>query len=629
MKMQRTASTRIWGEFLRWSINASICWVLGCSPILGTSQNPNSSQTKRSGTRSAVTQARASLARGNAEDAIRILTSYLQAHPRDTSGRVTLGQAYAMAGATEHATVEFQRVLEASPQNYVALAALGEIYYRAGELEKAESFLARAVKFRRGEPQLRLEWAIALARLHRYKEAQGALVDLPAPKEREEKLTLHRLRASVEMGLGNTSAAAQEMEKALELKPDDEQLNAATATAELQTGNWQRAAALAKPIFSRSSDPGMGIVLLEAELGAGEDYRQTLEQLRATSLSGEDEADFRQRLAELLVAHGKTEESIEDFRKASELEPDRSDLLFNLALAQYRAGKLEDALATAEKCKATADSAEVEDLLGDIQEARGDNLAAVRSYQVAVALAPKEEKYRLSLAVEFLRHKSFDAAKVVLQQAEETNPSSWRVQLGLGLVEHFAGTDEEASRIFLRAANLAPSVETVLRYLGDIQMDQAPAPDPAALAKICQYADEHPGEGKMQYYCGGLIFRRDYASGDKAHGEEILRRLQTASRMLAKDPSPHCQLEKVYRWLNRWPEALRESETCVRLAPDFAEGHYRLAQIYQHLGQQEASQRETKLYEEAAKRVADENARRDETIKTFLYTIQKEAPDRK
>jgi hypothetical protein len=34
-----------------------------------------------------------------------------------------------------------------------------------------------------------------------------------------------------------------------------------------------------------------------------------------------------------------------------------------------------------------------------------------------------------------------------------------------------------------------------------------------------------------------------------------------------------------------------------------------------------------KLYEAASKRMADANARRDETIKTFLYTIQKETPD--
>lgn len=33
------------------------------------------------------------------------------------------------------------------------------------------------------------------------------------------------------------------------------------------------------------------------------------------------------------------------------------------------------------------------------------------------------------------------------------------------------------------------------------------------------------------------------------------------------------------------------------------------------------------LYAEASKRIADDNARRDETMKSFLFTIQKEEPD--
>jgi len=36
-----------------------------------------------------------------------------------------------------------------------------------------------------------------------------------------------------------------------------------------------------------------------------------------------------------------------------------------------------------------------------------------------------------------------------------------------------------------------------------------------------------------------------------------------------------------------------------------------------------------KLYQAASARLADENARRDATIKTFLYSIQNETHDRK
>jgi hypothetical protein len=63
------------------------------------------------------------------------------------------------------------------------------------------------------------------------------------------------------------------------------------------------------------------------------------------------------------------------------------------------------------------------------------------------------------------------------------------------------------------------------------------------------------------------------------------------------------------------------------LDPDSADGHYRLSQIYQHLGEAERSQQEMTLHKAASQRVADENSRRDETMKTFIYTIQKEKPD--
>jgi len=619
-----TAEENCW----QWILGASASLVLALSSPFGPPQN-QSSQTSRTQSPAAVTEAQSFLARGNPEEAIQTLSGYLQAHPKDSSARLILGQAYVLTGQNDRAVSELRSVLEESPNNLAALTALGEVYYRTGQLEKAEPLLARASKASHSDPVIQTEWAVVLARMHRYKEAQRVLARLAPPSVREEQIAFHRLKASVNLGLGDSLGAASEMEKALTLRPEDVGLSIATAAAEMQSKNWRRAASLAEPVFSRSHDPGVGLILLEAQMGMSSDFRQTLEVLRSITLPRVEETDFRQRLAELLIAHGQVFESVEEFKKAVDLDPSRADLIFNLALAQFRAGLLDDALESAEKGKAFSDSADLEDLLGDIQEARGDNMAAARSYQAAVALAPNDEKYRLSLAVELIRHKNFDAAKVVLKQAEELQAESWRIQFALGMVEYFTGTDEEATRILIRAVDLAPAPDTALRYLGEIQMDQASTPDLVALAKLCQFSDHHPGEGKPLYYCGALLFRRDYASGDKKNADEIVRKLGTASRLLHDDPSPHCQLGRAYRWLDRWQEALHESEVCASMDPNSAEAHYRLAQIYQHLGQQERSQAEMKLYETTSKRIADENARRDEAIKTFLYTIQNEIPDHK
>lgn len=597
---------------------------------LSARPNQSSSQTPPHQSFGPLAKAQSALAHGNSEDAIRILSDYLQSSPADSTARTMLGQAYASQGQNDRAIAEFNTVLQAKPRDYIALTALGEIYEGEGQPQKAEPLLAHAATASRGDPHIRMEWAVVLVQLHKYTEAQTALAGLSPPSGREERIGFHRLEASVALGLGNAPVAASEMEKALALKPTDPGLAVATAVAEMQSKNWRRAARLAEPIFSSTHDPQVGLICLKAELEMHADFHQTLELLHATQLTTTQELALHEHVAELLISHEKYSESIEELKRTAQLDPQRADLQFDLALAQFRAGRPDDALESAERCKELRDSADLEDLLGDIQESRGDNLAAVKSYQAAVALAPTEEKYRLSLAVELIRHDSFEPARVALKQAEELQPKSWRIQLALGMVEHFGGTDDAATKYLLRAAELAPQPEEALQYLADIQMDRASAPAPAAVAKLCQYADSQPRDGHMAYYCGAVLFRRDYVTGDKTHAAEILRRLHASvARLPRNDAAPHCQLGKAYRWLERWPEALGESEVCARLDPESADAHYRLAQIYERMKQPEKQRKEIKLYEAASTRVADENARREATMKTFLYTMQKETQGQK
>ena len=617
------------GVFTRFALGAGALLLFGFTLAPGAQQNQASPQAPPPQVSETLAEAQSSLEHGNADEAIRILSSYLQTHPQDSAARTLLAQAYAGIGQNERAEEELHGVLQVAPNDAIALAALGEIYEREGQPEKAESLLANAAKIDRDDPRIRMEWAVVLVHLHKYAEAQSALAGLTPPTKRDERITFHRLKASVALGLGNASTAASEMEKALALEPADHGLVLATATAELQAKNWQRAASLAEPLFSETHNLQAGLVSLEAELDMHSDFHQTLKMLRATHLESPQELELHQRVAELLIAHEKYSESVEELSKAANLDPGRADLEFDLALAQFRAGRLDDAAASAQKCKELGDNADLEDLIGDIQEARGDNLAAVKGYEAAVELAPNEEKYRLSLAVELIRHSSFEPAKVVLKQGEELHPESWRIQLALGMVEHFGGTDEDATKYLLRAAELAPEPQVVLQYLGDIQLDRAP-PDPAAVAKLCAYSDAQPKDGNIQYFCGAVLFRRDYVSGDKSHAAEILEHLHASVGLLPKDDaSPHCQLGKAYRWLERWPEALRESESCARLDPGSAEAHYRLAQIYEHEGQPEKQRKEIKLYEAASTRLADENARRQATMKTFLYTMGQETQGQK
>ncbi len=605
-----------------------VCVLLHTAGWMFASPLPQSADVRKQSV-SSVEQAKAALALGNPGKAIRLLSPQVKSHPQDLSARLALAQAYMATGQDGQAQEQYENILQAAPENYSALAGLGEIYQRAGDLTKAEPLLARASELSHGDSHIRTAWAALLARLHRYPEASRALAGVPAPPLADEAIAFHRLKAAVALGLGKPETAASEMEKALTLAPTQAGLQMATAAAELQASHWKRAEILTGSLFASSHDVNVGLMLLEGQLGSKHDVRSTLGTLGAISLPADQEARLRERTAEILITHEHFAEAAEELAGAIELEPSRADLKFNLALAQFRANELDDALATAEALQKNSDSAELEDLIGDIQETRGDNLASVHSYEAAVALAPNEEKYRMSLALELMRHKSFEPARVVLKQAEELHPDSWRIQFALGMVEYFAGSLQEAIKTLLNSAAISPNPDAALEYVGQIEMDESGAPDPAAVKGICDYSGAHPNAINIQFYCAALRFHRDYSAHDTAHAEEIVRDLNASAKALPHDAAPRCQLGKAYRWLERWQDALRESEICARMDPNSADAHYRLAQIYQHLGKQQRAQEQMKLYETASSRLADENARRDQTIKTFLYSIQKGPSDRK
>ncbi len=571
----------------------------------------------------AVAQAEAALDHDNPQEAISLLSAHLRAHPTDDSAHLLLAAAYVMTRQAEAAEAEYRKVLKHAPTSYIALAGLGELYENLGKLEQAEPMFAKAVRYGPREPQLRIAWARILTRLHRFPDASKALTGVTPPKAADQRILFFRLRAAIAEGLGSATDAAGNMESALAVQPDNVGLQLAAAVANLHAQNWKRAAGLAESIFAKTRNPDAGIVTLQAQLGGHADPTHTLQALRTIPMPAEQELALRQRLAEILIAQGQTTEAVTDLKRAAELDSSNPDTYFNLALAEFRAGKTKDALESAERSKKIKDSAEIEGLLGDIQEALGDNLAAVRSYQAALAMGPGDENHHLALALEFIRHRNFEPAKLVLQQAEKSFPNSWRVQVGLGMVEYFVGTKADASNLLLRAMDLASDPELPLRYLGEVELDETAAPDPPAVERICAYAKAHPTSARAQSYCGALMFRNDFASRDTSRADDIVRRLSFAATSLKDDPTPHCELGKVYDWLEKWESASKEFEACTRLNPNSVQAHYRLSQVYRHLGETDRSREELKLYKAASQKLAEENEQHETTLNTFLYTIQK------
>ncbi|HCC56233.1 MAG TPA: hypothetical protein DEQ47_03050 [Solibacterales bacterium] len=433
-------------------------------------------------------------------------------------------------------------------------------------------------------PAATLERALELARAHRYREASREIAGAPVPSEPAQLLAYHRLKAAIASGLNDAVGAAAEMQAALQLAPDNLDLQVAAGIAALQAakGDWTPAVA----------------------------------RLDAIPLAPPAELAMRLQAAQILVGVHAYADAAHVLERAAALAPERPDIAFNTALAQFNAGFIEPAAASAKRAEALGNSAALQLLRGDIEERRGDALAAVHAYQSAVELAPREERYRVALALELLRHQTFPAALAVLEQAAQLFPASARVRVLLGLNYYLVDRSHDAIQALLQAVALAPSEDLPMHYLAELTWLDTATPEPRAVDVICRATRE-------KTVCAAILLRLADENGDASGRSAIIAKLEAAARSTPKDALARCQLGKAYEWANRLAQARVEMEACVALQPDATEGHYRLARIYRQLGLKDLAAEQNRLQQEASRRESDLSARRAETVEKFLFDLRR------
>jgi tetratricopeptide (TPR) repeat protein len=466
------------------------------------------------------------------------------------------------------------------------------------------------------------ELALSLARLHQYRAAAAALRQVQFPEEKDQQIAFYRLRAAIAEGTGDSQSAARDMEQALRLAPGDPNLIISTGIAEVKAQSPERAIQLLQPVFGRQPEALPGLWLLRAQLALKRNPEPTLRSLQMIPMPADERVAWHLALGTTLAEGGLHQLAAREFQTAAALEPRRPAILYDLALEQYQSGELGAALSTTDEVKALHDSAALETLKGEIEEARADYLNAVHCYQHAVALAPEEEKYRLFLGYEFLKHRSYEPALLVFRQAAGLFPASVRARVALGMTYFFLQRYKEASSTLIQAVGLDRKSDFALSYLGITQQEQPDPVSPAAITAICGRAASNARSRVATTYCGALSFRKAYEADDKSQSQRILRQLADAATLSPKDPVANCEFGKALEWLGQWPTARTQMEKCVRLQPDSPDNHYRLARIDQHLGLLGLARQQFNLQEAARRKMATQIAHRDATIKAFLYRLR-------
>jgi tetratricopeptide (TPR) repeat protein len=331
-----------------------------------------------------------------------------------------------------------------------------------------------------------------------------------------------------------------------------------------------------------------------------------------------DTYDTNRNLGAAYVRNGNVAKAIPYLEKAQNLNPASYDNGYDLSLAYFVTGRLKDARNSVQSILKRKDTAELHNLLAQVEEKDGNFIAAVNEFQAAAHLDPSEGNL-FDWGGELLLHRTLDPAVEVFKQATERYPKSPRLVIGLGTAYYARGNYDQAVQALIRGADLNPADPAVYKFLSRAY-DSSPSQAADVIERFRRYAETQPNNGVALYYYAMSLWKgkrvQDPAFDPKPI-EELLRRAISADAKLAE---AHLQIGNLTADQGKFAEAIPEYQRALELNSELADAHYRLGQAYVRTGQKDKAQEQFQIYQQLrAQRLAELDKQRAD-IRQFVYS---------
>jgi tetratricopeptide (TPR) repeat protein len=440
------------------------------------------------------------------------------------------------------------------------------------------------------EPQLqrRFQEALQLYDSNHFGEAASQLEQLV--QEVPQSFDVHELLGMVYSAQGKESSATEHLQKAVHLNP-----NSAAARTNLATN----------------------LVRLHKLEPAEIEFKKAL-ALDPKSY------DTNHNLGEFYVASGKLPLAIPFLVKARQVKSDAYDNAYDLALAYEETGKHAQAERVVRDLLAKNDTAELHNLLGDIEEKAGNFVGAEHEYETAAHMDPSESNL-FDWGSELLLHRTLDPAVEIFRDATQRYPKSQRLAVGLGMALYSRGNYDDAVKALLRAADLNPS-EPQCYYFLSKAYDSSPAQADEVIQRSRRFAELKPQDARALYYYAMSLWKGRRAQDASVDFGEIESLLKKSAELDAKFPEPRLQLGNLYSDQKKYADAVPLYQQALALNSDLADAHYRLGQALVHVGKRDEAQQQLQDYQKLrAQHLADLDKQRA-AIRQFVISEKSAAP---
>jgi len=332
--------------------------------------------------------------------------------------------------------------------------------------------------------------------------------------------------------------------------------------------------------------------------------------------------DANRNLGAFYLRVGRIAVAIPYLEKAQKENPASYDNGYDLALACEQQGRLPEARQQIQELLKQKDTAELHNLLAEVEEKARNYVVAVNEYEKAAHMEPSESNL-FDWGSELLVHQTSGPAIEVFSQGVTRYPNSARLALGLGLALDVHGRYDDAVKALLRGVDLNPSDARAYYFLSKAY-DRAPSLVDDVVERFHRYAELRPADAQATLYYAVSLWKGRRSETSPAYLDQIESLLK---RALALDPSSseaHLQLGNLYSQRHQYAEAVPEYQQALKLSPNVPDAHFRLGQAYSRVGNKSLAEKEFQLHKQLyEQRLAEDDKQRSE-IKQFVYSMKEE-----
>ncbi|MDQ2834838.1 MAG: tetratricopeptide repeat protein [Acidobacteriota bacterium] len=319
-----------------------------------------------------------------------------------------------------------------------------------------------------------------------------------------------------------------------------------------------------------------------------------------------DPADFtaNHNLAEFYLQSNKILEAVPLLEEAQRVAPSSYDNGYDLALAYFLTERLNDARQLTQKLLQQNNTAEVHNLMGQVEEKEGNFIRAATEFQSAAEMEPTEDNL-FAWASELLLHRAYEPSIAVFQQGIRRYPRSPRLLVGQGMALYSQSKYQDAIKSLLAAADLDPSDARCYLFLSKSYLS-SPSQADEVIERFRRYSELEPHNGLAQYYYAMSLWKGRRLDASEVDSHQVESLLQKSIALDGTLADAHLQLGNLYAEEHDFAHSFPEYVQALRLNPELSDAHYRLGQYYVHVGKKDDAQKEFAIYQQLESKRLDE-----------------------